>query len=192
MSEIKSLMEEVSKILPETEDDNLNDLKIYLYNGNVNDPAYQYICSKIPEFFLRGSKVLSPFYHFCVDNREEKKPHDALLLRMKNGDFSDLKQMEDNYPYLVKLSKFLPEKTIWKTKEIIHKMLWECGEVIPFNWRREYEKYKDVYDDIIKDGGYFFLDNQYMDNAAIDKRIESHPEEKEKLEFAKRIMKAYE
>ena len=191
MSEIKSLMENISSILPDNQEINLEELKNYIYNGSMNDSSYQYICRKLPEYFLRGSSVFRPFFDFCCDTKNDKKPINTLLFKIKDGDFSDIKHFEEEYPYLVKLTKFLPERTIDRTKEIIESMLWECGECIPSSWKEEYEKYKDTYDEIIKNRGYLIIDRQLIDEHAIDRLLETEKENKGHLEFAKKIMKFY-
>ena len=153
--ETLTLFEEVKNILSVDENGKIKreNLENFLIKGN-DSLASRYICSKIPDFFARGSKTFRPFYKICLNIQDKEISQDQTLIKMFNGDFSDVVQFEKAYPYIKSISTYL----IRNTDNIVqnaNESLWENGDLFIKDWDNEYSMYYEKCIDHIKDGSIF-------------------------------------
>ncbi len=124
-------------------------LKEALFNGDKSNPIISYICSKIPEFFARGCSTFDAYYSFCSGSKE--KSGETLLPKISQGDFSDIIEFEKMYPPLQYIAESYVFTNVSKT---INAILLEEGHLITSRWASAYEKYKDIYVQIIRDNSF--------------------------------------
>ena len=157
--------------------------KSILYSASSEDLGVKYICSKLPEFFLRGCSVFKPYLDIALDReKNDPKTGEELLLKLKNGDFS-----EQLYPYIQMISELMDNRFIGEGY-IVEEKLWKIGEFVPEKWKYLLSKYQKIYDEIVKCGMFSYKGSyisghsfSYYDVAELMKK---NPEDSDLIEFA--------
>ncbi len=203
MAELKDLpnreaivfFEEIRKLFPLKENGEIDTSKVdySLLDGKNNSPAAQYLRRKLPEFFSRGSTVFGPLYNITGKTTENPdQSYDVQLFsKLIKGDISDLKEFEEIYPCLQIIASFVAPKVLG-INDLANKILWEENLVIP-EILEQYPQYKEVYDQIVKDHGYFRYQGSLGNSSVIEIiRKDAPAEDQELLDFAYKVTKLWE
>ena len=162
-------------------------------NGEINyqlfdksSMKFKYICSKMPEFFVRSSSIFKIFDNLYYSKENKKDlPYDKFMFeRILRDGFLDIETFEKDYPVI----KSLAEDIIKRINEI-KKDMWMNLHIIPQELQSEINKLPDVYKDIIENNGQFQNDNIKSLRGKIENCNE---EDLEYLSFAFKVCKCYE
>ena len=186
--------ERIKSIIPlkENGEVDVDKFRELLLNGDPNNPDLKYLYSKIPEFFARGSEMFGPLYDICQTRKNDGVSNEnRLLVKISNGDLSDIKQFEEMYQDVQKLAKYLSER-IGPLSFKLNNNLWDKKEACPDSWSEELNKYPEIYELIINNGGMLEYNGKTIDASQIDNLIEQDVEGKEMLMFARKVARCYE
>ena len=177
---------EVNKLLP-TDSSNIDHSKL----ADRDSMASRYVCSKIPEFFSRGSSMLAPYYILFERTRDnsQKGYSDMMLSKLANGDFSDMEKIKEVYPYLQIMYNYI-NANIGQIDGYTDNFVWEDSDLI--GELLDNPEYKEMCKEILNNEGWFKYNNRSYQLREMDTLIEEHPEDKEKLKVAKKIMEIYD
>ena len=165
----------------------INDL---LFNHS-NEEAVEYLLKKLPEFFVRGGEVFNNYFDFCLTDNSMSATE--ILSQIKDGNLEIIKQFEELFPSLEKLSKFLNQRITGRLADSVQRTLWQEGRIILDSWQTQYEKFLSVYQDIIKNNGAFEYNGEmYYGLDAVDKLVKTNSQDTELLTFIKKIIKYFE
>ena len=191
------LFNKIKDGIPTKEDGkvDIEKLKELLLEGDKKNYGLKYISGKLPEFFVRGFKSFIPIYKFShakLSNKTTSNIEEEIMTQIRNGDFSTFSQIEELYPKIRKIVSAIGDSTIGLSYDL-NEHLWKNAEIIPDSWKKDLEKYKDTYNEIIKNEGMFeFKDDWIYEEDQIDKIIDQcAPEEQDKLKFCKKIISCY-
>ena len=197
-SKLISFLKLIQAMIPADERGEYNiDLLIeQLLSGDVDPVLLDFIRSKLPEFFVRGSQMFEALYKLIpLDDYDPKVPFDQFLLhKLKEGDFSDLNRFSEMFEFLTLLNKKIGN-SLFQFEDIIFRKLRDSREWLPEDVQEKIPKYQEIYDEFIKDGGKMFIDS---DGSVIDSLAElqeliqnSTGEDAERYQFMYQLMEYY-
>ena len=158
---------------------------------DVTSPIFKYICSKMPDVFLRGCGIFKPFYDFYYQDSEKMNlSYDEIFFsRMHDNGFADVFEFEKMYPTIKLFAETLSEKIMTVYNKEVMKKLWDNGNILPDKMKNLVEKYRDVYTKIINNNGHFkHLDWQRIEYLLENEEIENN----EEMNFIYKTCKYYE
>ena len=110
---------------------------------------FKYICSKIPEFFVRSSKTFDVFAYLYYQGNEKDLSYDKLMFeKIKNSGFIDVENFEKDYPIIKPLVEDI-KKRIDEAK----RKIWEERIILPSRLQKEVNEFQDLYESIIANNG---------------------------------------
>lgn len=179
-SEAISFFENLQKQFPIDSDGNVN-----YRNFDTSTFEFKYVCSKMPEIFMRGKNIFRIFYEFYY---KDKKPYDEIMFSnmMQNG-FSDIEEFERLYSIIQQLAKIACSKMDEYDEYV--QTLCKRKELYPDSLQKDIEKFHDVFEEIIENEGWYDGYDYYgIENIVLP---EAKEEDKELLTFALKICKYY-
>ena len=177
-SEAISFFENLQKQFPIDSDGNIN-----YRNFDTSTFEFKYVCSKMPEIFMRSEIIFKVFYDFYYPG---KRSYDEVMFSnmMQNG-FSDIKEFERLYPAIQELAKIVSRR-IDEYDEYVS-MLCKRKELYPDSLQKDIEKFHDVFEKIIQNEGWYDgNDARGIEDVVLP---EAKEEDKELLTFAIKICK---
>lgn len=146
---------------------------------------FKYICSKMPEFFMRNRSIFEIFDAIYYQSSERDLPYDELLFaRMMDNGFVDIENFKRDYPVIKALAE-----DIYKRISEAKRTMWEKGLILPQGLQEEVNRFPDIYQSIIANNGEY---NNYSLRQLESLLENSKGEERRLRAFIYEIRKYYD
>ena len=139
---------------------NIDLLVEQLLSGNVDPKLLEFVRSKLPEFFVRGSQMFEELYKLIpLDDYDPSVPFDQILLhKIKEGDFSDFNRFSEMFEFVLLMSKKLGNSLL-QFDERVERRLLNSQQWLPEDVREKIPQYQELYDSFLQSNGRLFLDS---------------------------------
>ena len=123
--------------------------EIDYYSFDKASNEFKYICSKMPEFFVRSSDTFDVFAYLYYQRNGKDLSYDKLMFeKIRNSGFIDVENFEKDYPFIKTLAADI-KKRIDEAK----RKIWEERIILPSGLQKEVNEFQDVYESIIANNG---------------------------------------
>ena len=185
----------IKKVYPKTETGAIDPSKVdyHMLEASDDPEIMSYLFKKLPEFLLRGWDVMAPYYAICSPKTEKSdKSYDEIALaKISQGDLSDVKKFEEFYPSLQLLAMTLRGK-MGRAGYWLDRMIWRNEDIIPDDMKEDYEKYRDVYEQIVQSEGMYRYNGVLHESNGIEMLLQSETDNRDEIRFALKVVKLYE